>query len=278
MAIKGKKKSQKRGSQGARRPAAPPRPAVAPRRKTAWYRTQAGIAILGILAIVAISAAVIRVQSSREAAENLERRQEALDEYTDGVRTVLQSLRAPAGSMATVPPAIEDQEGSATLAEDAPGWSEQIEKAQVDFTNASPSGRVLELEPSIQNIHTLYAQSIGMYLTSARTFELAAATDENLQPDALASASTQRTQASAIWTEATALLDKRRASADVDPSGLTAPDASAAGGGTAPGTTPGELPSGFPSEGLPPEGEIPPPPPEGGGGGDGGGQGGGADS
>ncbi|MFN2389188.1 MAG: hypothetical protein ABR575_06220, partial [Actinomycetota bacterium] len=42
MAIKGKKKSQSRGSQGQRRPAAAPRPTYAPRRATRWYQTPAG--------------------------------------------------------------------------------------------------------------------------------------------------------------------------------------------------------------------------------------------
>jgi hypothetical protein len=274
MAIKGKKKSQKRGSQARRRPAAPPRPTVAPRRKTSWYRTPVGIAVLGTLAIIAISVAVIAIQNSREAADKLEKRQDALDTYTDEIRTVLQSLRPAAGAMAVAPPALEEENAAEELADTAADWSKQIEAAQANFTETAPAGRLIELEPSVQNIHTLYAQSISMYLTAARTYELAATTDTKSQPDALASATAQRGQASAVWTEATALLDKRRASADIDPSGLTAPDAAAAGG--APGTAPGgDLPTGFPSEGLPPEGEVPPE--EGGGGGNGGGQGG-ADS
>ncbi|MDQ4095728.1 MAG: hypothetical protein M3174_05975 [Actinomycetota bacterium] len=271
MAIKGKKKSQKRGSQARRRPAAPPRPAVAPRR-TAWYRSQTGIAILGILALAIITVVVLRVQSAREASEELERRQDALDTYTDQVRTVLQSLRPAAAGMATAPPALEEPELAEELEKNAADWTKRIEEAQTQLGGAAPSGRVIELEPSVQNINNLYAQSISMYLTAARTYQLAATLDGTAQADALASATAQRGQASAVWTEATALLDKRRSSAEIDPSGLTAPDAPAAGE-TAPGTMPGPLPSGFPTEELPPEGEIPPG--EGGGGGDGGGQGGG---
>ena len=273
MAIKGKKKSQKRGSQARRRPAAPPRPALTPQRRTAWYRSQTGIAILGILAIIVIALVVTRVQSAREAGEELDQRQEALDTYTDEVRTVLQSLRPAAGAMTAAPPALEEDEQAEELEKSAADWTKQIEAAQTQFAGAAPSGRLIETEPSAQNIHNLYAQSVSMYLTAARTYELAATLDGTAQADALASATTQRGQASAVWTEATALLDKRRASAEIDPSGLTAPDA-AAGAGAAPGTMPGELPSGFPTEELPPEGEVPPD--DGGGGGQGGGgQGGG---
>ena len=42
MAIKGKKKSQSRGSQGVRSPAAAPRHGRGPRRKTSWWRTRDG--------------------------------------------------------------------------------------------------------------------------------------------------------------------------------------------------------------------------------------------
>lgn len=267
MAIKGKKKSQNRGSQARRRPAAAPRPAVAPRRKAAWYRSQTGIALLGILAIIAIGVVVVLVQSASERSEQLEKRQEALDSYTDEIRSILQTLRPPAGAMAAAPPGLEDEKQAKELEENAADWTDQITRAQTSFAGAAPPPRLIELEPSVQNINNLYGQAIGIYLSAARTYELGATADSASQPDTLAAATTQRGQGSAIWTEATALLDKRLASAELDPSGLTAPDA-AAGGGTAPGTTPGELPSGFPTDQLPPEGEIPP--------GDGGGQDGGA--
>lgn len=252
MAIKGKKKSQKRGSQAKRRPAAPPRPALQPRTRTPWYRSQTGIATLGILAVIAIGVTVWAIQNASEKAEALENKQETLDGYTDRVRGVLQTLRAPVGNMATAPPQLQDPEQAETLAKDAGAWMEDLEKAQTGF------GRIA-VEPEVQSIHNLYAQSIQIYISAARTYELAATTtDEKAQVDTLGLANTQRDQASAIWTEATSLLDQRREAAELDPSGLTAPNAPA--GGPVP-PAPGEIPTGIPTEiptdALPPPGEQP---------------------
>ncbi|MDQ3957514.1 MAG: hypothetical protein M3273_04245, partial [Actinomycetota bacterium] len=58
MAIKGKKKSQSRGSQGLRRPAAAPRPVYTGRRHTPWYKTTEGRLIGGILAAALIGIAI----------------------------------------------------------------------------------------------------------------------------------------------------------------------------------------------------------------------------
>ncbi|MDQ4142727.1 MAG: hypothetical protein M3198_03125 [Actinomycetota bacterium] len=254
MAIKGKKKSQKRGSQARRRPAAPPRAAVAPRRKAAWYSSTMGKAALGILAVIAFGVIFVLVQNARDEAAQLEKRQEALDSYTDELRSILQSLRPPAGAMAATPPALEEEEAASQLEEDAAGWVEQIEKAQTAFARVAPSGALLEQEPSIQNINNLYAQSLSIYLSAARTYQLAATVDAKAQADALAAASTQRGQASSIWTEATALLDKRRESADIDPSGLTAPDAAAGAppAGAPPTDLPTDIPTDIPTEDLQP--------------------------
>ena len=272
MAIKGKKKSQKRGSQARRRPAAPPRPAVVPRRKATWYRSPAGIAMLGVLAIIAVVVIVVLVSKAQDEAQRLEKRQEALDSYTNELRSVLQSLRPVAGAMAAAPPALEEQDAATQLEDDAAGWVEEIEKAQTTFGKIAPSAALVDQEPSIQNINNLYAQSISIYLSAARTYQLAATTDAKAQPDTLASAAAQRGQASAVWTEATALLDKRRASADIDPSGLAAPDAAARGppAGTPPTEIPTNDPTDLPTE-IPTEDEAPPG--DGGGGGDGGGNG-----
>ena len=256
MAIKGKKKSQNRGSQARRRPAAPPRLAVQPRTRTRWYRSQTGIATLGILAILAIGVTVWAVQNASDKAAALENKQEALDGYTDRVRGVLQTLRAPVGNMAGAPPQLQEPEQAEALAEGAAGWMRDLEKAQTSF------GKIA-VDPELQSIHDLYAHSIQIYISAARTYELAGTTtDEEARVDTLGLANTQRDEAGAIWTEATALLDQRRDAAELDPSGLTAPNAPAGGAAPpAPGEIPTEIPTGIPTEiptdGLPPEGDQP---------------------
>lgn len=261
MAIKGKKKSQNRGSQARRRPAASPRPVVAQKKQTlTWYRNPRIIAALGTLAIILIGVIVWVVQSNAEEADKLAKRQETLDEYTDEINTLLQQLRAPAGAMAQAPPAIEDAAAAKQLETDAGEWAKQFEDALKDFSQIVPSQ-----QGSIENAHNLYNQSIQIYLTAAGSYQLAAQSEGTPQQGALAIATNQRTQAAAVWTEATALLDEERRGADLELSGLTAPDAPAAGaGGTSPtGLPPGELPPG----------ELPPvePPTDGAGGNGGGG-------
>ena len=268
MAIKGKKKSQSRGSQARRRPAAPPRPTVSPRNKLPWYRNPKVIAALGTLGIILIGILVWTIQSNAEEQDRLEKRQEALDGYTDRIRSVVQTLRAPAQAMAAAPPTLADQEGADLLAEDAAGWVKEFEDAQVDFGKIVP-----EQQGSIPSAHNLYNQSIQIYLSAAKTLQLAAGSEGETQTQALSIATTQRAEATAVWAEATALLDKDRDAAELDPSGVTPPETPA--GGTAPGTSP---PGGLPPGELPteiPGGEAPTGGGEQGGEGGGGGQGGG---
>lgn len=273
MAIKGKKKSQSRGSQARRRPAAPPRPVAPQRNRIRWYRTPTGIAALGIIAMVLIGVVVWAVQKNSDEAEKLENRQEVLDGYSAEVRTALQSLRAPIGAMAAAPPAIQDPEQAEQLAEDASGWVEDLEKAQTQFGQVVPAG-------SVQSVNSLYVQAVQIYISAAKAYEIAAVAEGEIQADTLGLAGTQRLQASSIWTEATALLDAMLKDAELDPSGLTAPDAPAPG--TAPPVNSGELPTGIPTDQAPVEVPAAPEEESGGGGkgngpGPGKGKGGGAD-
>lgn len=238
---------------------------VAPKKQTlAWYRNPRIIAALGTLAIILIGVIVWVVQSNAEEADKLAKRQETLDEYTDEINTLLQQLRAPAGAMAQAPPALEDPEVAKQLEEDAKEWATQFEDALKSFGQIVPSQQRL-----LPNAHNLYNQSIQIYMTAAGTYQLAGESEGTAQQGALALATNQRTQAAAVWTEATALLDEERRGADLELSGLTAPDAPAAGAG---GTSPGGIPPGEIPGGEIPGGEIPPiEPPTDGAGGDGGG-------
>ena len=236
MAIKGKKKSQNRGSQARRRPAAPPRAPVQQRRTIPWYRTSTAIAIMGVIAIIAIGIVVFTVQGNREDQEALEKKQNALTQYTDRVRNVLQSLRLPVEDMVAAPAAFEEPKQAEDLAEDAEGWAKDLEKLQGELVGITP-------EAAFQTAHTLYLHSITTYITASRAYSLAATSeDENTQTEALALASAERDHASTLWTEATTLLDEQRSNAELELSGLNAPGAPAAG------TTPAAVPSGIPTD------------------------------
>lgn len=274
MAIKGKKKSQKRGAQGGRRPTAPPRPIVQPRKRVPWYRTPLGFVISAVVAISLIGVIVWAVQNNRENARSLSKKQDSLEKYTGQVRATLQTLRAPVTGMGAVAssqgadPAVFE-----TLAKDAKGWTEALTAAGADLGAQAPT------DAALQSTNRLYAQAIQMYSLAATTLEVVPDTEGDAQQRLLLVASQQLGQGGAIWVEATTLLDRARTTADLEPSGLTSPEAAAAGA-QPPAPVPG-------ATGLPPgvpEGVVPPPeeeavPENGGGNGAGGndGKGGGKD-
>ena len=263
MAIKGKKKSQKRGSQARRRPAAPPRPTVHAKRRSAWYRSPA--ALLAIVLAVSVGAGLIiwGVQNARDDAAALENRQDRIDTYTGKVRGVLQTLRPPVEQMAATPPTLEGGDAGELgdeLARQAARWQKDLEGVQKEFGAIAPPQ-----DQALQRAHSLFARSIEIYMGAARGYALAAKVDGASQAEALALASQQRDHGSQIWSEATSLLDDERSGAELESSGLTAP------GAPAPGAQPGAVPTGLPTElptGLPTDGGA-------GGGGKGGGQPGG---
>ncbi|MDQ3954161.1 MAG: hypothetical protein M3285_01240 [Actinomycetota bacterium] len=265
MAIKGKKKSQKRGAQGGRRPTAPPRPMVQPRKRVPWYRTPLGFVISAVVAIALIGVIVWAVQNNRENARSLSKKQDSLERYTGQVRTTLQTLRAPVAAMGAVAssqgadPALFER-----LAKDAEGWTEDLTAATADLGAQAPTDAVL------QSTNRLYAQAIQLYSLAATTLEVVPDTEGDAQQRLLLVASQQLGQGGAIWVEATTLLDRARTTADLEPSGLTSPEAAA--GAQPPAPVPGA--TGLPP-GVPPEGVVPPPEeqavPEDGGGNDAGG-------
>lgn len=247
---------------------------VQPRKRVPWYRTPLGFVISSVVAIALIGVVVWAVQNNRENARSLSKKQDSLEKYTGQVRTTLQALRAPVTGMGAVAssqgadPAVFE-----TLAKDAQGWTEDLTAATADLGAQAPT------DAALQAPNRLYAQAIQMYSLAATTLEVVPDTEGDAQQRLLLVASQQLGQAGAIWVEATTLLDRARTTADLEPSGLTSPEAAAAGAqppAPVPGAT--DLPTELP------EGVVPPPeeeavPENGGGNGAGGndGKGGGKD-
>ena len=99
MAIKGKKKHQ---GHVRRRPAAAPRaPAIV--RRPPWYRTDRGRIAIGIAVVAVVGVAWWVIADARAEAVALQRRQAALEDYTNGARALLQTVRPAAEGMARAP-------------------------------------------------------------------------------------------------------------------------------------------------------------------------------
>jgi uncharacterized membrane protein YgcG len=215
MALKGKKKSQSRGSQGRRRPAAAPRPAAASRAPRRWYRTTTGRAVAAIVAVALIGGIVAAIVGARSGAGDLERRQGSLRTFTGEVRTVLQQLRIPAGAMSEAPVTAEETELD-QLRENAGEWTRTIQTAH---------GRLLGIPPArgAEVAQRLFAQSAQLYAGAAGTYALVDRAGAAVRDDLLRRAAEQRDQALGIWQTATEVLDEERRAAELGPSALSPP-------------------------------------------------------
>ena len=224
MALKGKKKSRRRGSQARRRPASAPRPTAVARRRP-WYQSTRGRTWGGIAALAVVGLIVWAVTNQSSEASKLEQRQEALDTYTGQVRTVLQSLTSPVGQLAGAS-SIPTDELTATAKE----WDSGFSGAQKALSQANPPG-------DVQPVNELLLRSILMYVQAADSYELAPELPGEAREKLLSQAGVQVQNADAVFASAIAVLDQARADADLSASGLASPGSSAppAGPETAPG-------------------------------------------
>ena len=213
MAIKGKRKSQARGSQARRRPAAAPRP-VAVARRTPWYRTTAGKVLAGIVLAVIVGVVWWSIARAQDRADALELRQGALETYTRNIQGLLQRVRPPAQAMSNVSGAPD--KAVRGLREHAAGWAKSLEKAKTEAARTFAG-------PSTITAHGLFRSAIDGYLSAAKTYGLAARAKGPLQVNALARAAEQRDAAANVWLGAIQVLDQARESADLGASNLGVP-------------------------------------------------------
>ena len=251
MAIKGKKKSQSRGSQGQRRPAAAPRPVYTGRKPTPWYKTTEGRLIGGMIVAVIVGVSIWAIADAQNKSKEQTERREALEGYVDSVRAFATSLGPIAEDMSLVATGEPDFEA---LAEDAPKWSEDLAAAQAQVATLQPPD-----EAEVAN--NLFLQSLASYSSAARTFESVADADGELRVELVAQANEEVDQAATLFGLAVDSLDEALVEVDGDLSNLTIPQ------GTAPQPPLGEDPGTSTIE-------VPTNPDEGGNGGNGGGGGG----
>jgi prophage DNA circulation protein len=210
MAIKGKKKPAKRGSQARRRPVSAPRP-VAPVRKPPWYRTTQGLVVAGAAAIVLVIVALWAIANARSDAADLEDRQSALRTYTDGVRGFIETVNGPASEMSGAAGLSDEQ-----LSRKAKAWTKAFTGAQAQLSQLAPAAGTESSNRLIQN-------SFFLYSSAAQTFSLVPDTEGRNKDKLTTQGSTQLVAAGGVFTEAITLLDEARSEAELSASGLSAP-------------------------------------------------------
>lgn len=211
MAIKGKKKSQSRGSQARRKPAMAPRPATGKPRKPPWYKTTAGQTMAAIGTMILVLLILIGVNNARTESREREQTEQSFESYTDQVRALLQSITGPASEMAAA-----TQTPPENLKRAATGWSEAFTGAQTQVVQLlAPEGASASSE--------LFAQSMSLFASAANTFATAADLEGQQRTELLAAASAQVGSAAQVWSAGVTVLDDARGDNDMSPSGLRSP-------------------------------------------------------
>ncbi|HEX2058173.1 MAG TPA: hypothetical protein VHI71_07365 [Actinomycetota bacterium] len=196
MAIKGKKKSQTRGSQGQRRPAAAPRPVYTGRRRDPWYKTTEGRLIGGMLIAVVVGVAIWLIADAQNKSRERSETREALETYADSVRSFTNALGPVAEDMSLV----EADPDIDALKKDAKKWSTDLSAAQAQIVAVPPPDEAVVAG-------RLFEQSLTSFLSAARTYESAADADGDLQAELLAQATEEREQARTLFETAVLALD-----------------------------------------------------------------------
>ena len=221
MAIKGKKKSQSRGSQARRRPAAAPRAVAAGRRGPVWYRTPQGRAIIIVALLIVAGVITGIVLNAKSNSQKLADRQDAVERYTGSVRALLQAAAPTAGEMQSAPLKADDPAALDTLKEQAPKWIESLNDAVDRAQSLRPT-------PGTALANSLFQQSITFYASAAHFYELVPDEPEATRQELLHHAQIVRDQANNVWTNAGSLLDEIRHDLELSSSGLTSPATAAA--------------------------------------------------
>jgi hypothetical protein len=235
MAVKGKKKSQSRGSQGRRGPAQAPRAAYSAPVQQPWYRTTAGRVVAALVLLIALVAIIATVQSGSDPGD-LTKRQNALDQYTGDIRALLQGITPPAAGENAVPNELSSKDAKA-LEDQSAAWLDELGKATQSVGNVSAP------TPGTQSANIIFAESVQLYMQAATIYGLAASSPSPPQIKVLASGASLRDQATTLWQQGVNLLDQARATAKMAPSQLRIPTAGAVAPPT-PAATPGASPSG----------------------------------
>lgn len=217
MAIKGKNKSKSRSGAARRRPAAPPRPAVAPTHAAPWYRTMRGqLTIIGlVLAIIGIVMWRVGVASSESS--KLEARQEKLKEYTSEVGGYVGQIQETVREMLGAPFNTANPEALAGLEESTTRWVRSLEETGALIQALVPPEDLVPVNVTLQ-------QSFLMYGSAAKIYALIPGeeSDKKIQ-DLIDRATEVREQAGVVMGSALGLLEQARSAAELGPSGIDVP-------------------------------------------------------
>ena len=182
-----------------------------------WFRRRGfQIGVAAGLIVMLVMAIVLVARSRGEDAE-LERRQQAVEDFTGETLTLLQKLSPSASEMLTTTVT------SKTLKADARRWDKTLTQVQQEAATAFADAP-FELDAT----NRLVFQSVLEYIAAAKTYQLVTEAKGDLKAKILERAAAQVAAADGTWTAGIVVLDQERQEVDLDPSGLRAPSEVAA--------------------------------------------------
>jgi hypothetical protein len=220
MAIKGKKKQQKRGSQARRRPAVAPRASASRQVHVPWYRTpggRVGAAVLVVVLIAAFGGLIAAVVNKSGGDSTSAASETELREYTQQVEALLSQITPHVAAMGAFSPDPDEKELK-QLEDEALSWKNGLRLAQ------NGSGELLKPPSDLAGLNTLFVASIQEYLSAVDAYELAVATqDDDVRRGVIDLAIDSRNRATSIWTTGIQILDQARDDVGLGASGIQNP-------------------------------------------------------
>lgn len=216
MAIKGKKKSQKKARPSRPRPVAPARPTRAPTVTQPFHRTFEGQFAAIIVALVVAGFAMFTVAANRSEDAARASDADAIRTYTTEINRLLSSVNETVREMSGAPFNTDDQAAIAGLKERAEKWIDELEKAgALASAVVAPQG----LAPA----NRIFTEGFQAYSAAAKTYRLVPNATGKLQQELLDRAMEQRGVANEVVITGISMLDLVRSDAGMDPSELQAP-------------------------------------------------------
>lgn len=229
MAIKGRKRTQKRPRTTRPRSVAATRPAT-PARLTPIYKTFEGQLAAILIVLVLIGVVMFEIADRRAEAARDENRQDTLAAYTEELRALITDSTQVVQEMNGAPFNAQDEAAIADLDERARSWVEGVEAAGARAVAIqSPDG----LDPATRII----ADAYQAYSSAARTYRIVPDAEGKLQEDLLERATAQRDLGSQLLIAALQILDNERTAVGMNAAGIQSP-------GTLPPIVPTPAPEG----------------------------------
>lgn len=172
-------------------------------------------AIVALLAVIGV--VIWRVEAANSSNAALEKRQEALTNYTDEVEGYVNAVQPVIREMLGAPFNTANPEGLAGLADTAPKWIETLEAQGALVQALVPPEELVAANVTLQ-------QSFLMYSSSAKLYAMVPEEDAKSKiQDLLDRASEVRQQAGVVMGSALGVLEEARRDAEMSDSGIDTP-------------------------------------------------------